>query len=133
MVRWHGDDVVAAMPDKGCHGEDWMARILEPEVRWSAAAMPSSQLSWAFPLLTPGMEPRELRVEIASGMARVTHRNHDDIPTVSVDGPSFTTLFTGFRSALKLAREGALFGRPDAVQLCNRAFAGPLPWVAEHF
>ena len=54
-------------------------------------------------------------------------------PTVSVDGPSFTTLFTGFRSALKLAREGALFGRPDAAQLCNLAFAGPLPWVAEHF
>jgi hypothetical protein len=27
----------------------------------------------------------------------------------------------------------ALFGRPDAAQLCNLAFAGPLPWVAEHF
>jgi len=47
------------------------------------------------------MEPRELRVEIASGMARVTHRNNDDIPTVSVDGPSFTTLFIGFRFGLE--------------------------------
>jgi hypothetical protein len=77
------------------------------------------------------MEPRELRVEIASGMARVVHRNNDDIPTVSVDGPSFTTLFTGSRSGLKLAGESALFGRP--AQLCNLAFAGPLPRVAEHF
>jgi len=95
--------------------------------------MPSSQPYWASPLLTPGMEPRELRVEIASGMARVTHRNNDENPAVSVDGPSFTTLFTGFRSALNLALECALFGRPDAAQLCNLAFAGPLPWVAEHF
>ena len=31
MVRWHGDDLVAAMPDKGWHREDCMARILEPE------------------------------------------------------------------------------------------------------
>jgi hypothetical protein len=42
-------------------------------------------------------------------------------------------ILAGVRSASKLAREGALFGRPDAVQPCNLAFAAPLPWVAEHF
>ena len=81
----------------------------------------------------PGAEPCNLRLEIASGKARVTPGNNNDLPTISVDGPSFASLFTGFRSASKLARQGVLFGKADAVQLCDLVFAGPLPWVAEHF
>jgi hypothetical protein len=63
--------------------------------------MPWSEPSWASPLLTPGMEPRALRMAIASSMARDMHRNNDDIPTVSVDGPSFTMLFTRFSFGLE--------------------------------
>jgi predicted acetyltransferase len=134
-VRWHDDDLVAAMPDKGWHldhREAWMARILEPEGALERRGYAIESAVLGIPIADPGMEPRELRVEIASGMARVTHRNNDDIPTASVDGPSFTTLFIGFRSTSKLAR------RPPIRQarrraMCNLAFAGPLPWVAEHF
>ena len=138
-VRWHGgphDDLVAAMPDKGwrlAHQEEWMARILDPERALAQRGYRIDTATLGMHIDGPGMEPRDLRLEIASGKARVVQGNKDDLPIVSVDGPSFASLFTGFRSASKLARQGVLFGQADAVQLCDLVFAGPLPWVAEHF
>jgi predicted acetyltransferase len=138
-VRWHGgphDDLVAAMPDKGwhlAHQEEWMARILDPERALERRGYGIESAALGIRITDPSTEPRELRLEIAFGKARVTHGITNELPIVSVDGPSFATLFTGFRSASKLARQGTLFGEADAVQLCNLVFAGPLPWVAEHF
>lgn len=138
-VRWHGgphDDLVAAMPDKGwrlAHQEEWMARIIDPARALEHRGYRIDSATLGIRIDGPGVEPCELRLEIASGKARVTQGNDNDLPTVRVDGPSFASLFTGFRSASKLARQGVLFGETDAVQLCDLVFAGPLPWVAEHF
>ena len=138
-VRWHGgphDDLVAAMPDKGwrlAHQEEWMARILEPERALEHRGYRIDTAALGIRIADADMEACDLRLEIASGKARVTQGNNNDLPTVSVDRSSFASLFTGFRSASKLARQGVLFGQADAVQLCDLAFAGPLPWVAEHF
>ena len=138
-VRWHGgphDDLVAAMPDKGwrlAHQEEWMARILEPECALERRGFGIGSAALGIRITDPSTGPRDLRLDIAFGKARVTHGITNELPIVSVDGPSFATLFTGFRSASKLARQGTLFGEADAVQLCNLVFAGPLPWVAEHF
>ena len=110
----------------------WHA-FLTLRVRSSSVAIASNSATLGIRIDGPGAEPCDLRIEIASGKARVTQGNNNDLPTVSVDGPSFASLFTGFRSASKLARQGVLFGEADAVQLCDLVFAGPLPWVAEHF
>jgi predicted acetyltransferase len=138
-VRWHGgphDDLVAAMPDKGwrlAHQEEWMARILDPERALEHRGYRIDSANLGIRIDGPGKKPFDLRLEIASGKAQVVQANINDLPTVVVDEPSFASLFTGFRSASKLARQGVLFGEADAVQLCDMVFAGPLPWVAEHF
>ena len=138
-VRWHGgphDDLVAAMPDKGwrlAHQEEWMARILNPGQALEHRGYRIDSATLGIRIDGPDAQPCALRLDIASGKARVTPGNNNDLPTVSVNEPSFASLFTGFRSASKLARQGVLFADADAVQLCDLVFAGPLPWVAEHF
>jgi hypothetical protein len=54
-------------------------------------------------------------------------------PTLAVQAPAFVQIFTGFRSASKLAQYGQVIGDAAAIRLCDQLFAGPPPWVAEHF
>ena len=84
-VRWHGDDL-----SQPCRTRDtltsgktgWRASCNRQRCAGRRGYAMEGAVS-ASPLLTPGTEPRDLRVEIASSVARVAHRNNDDIPTVS--------------------------------------------------
>jgi predicted acetyltransferase len=137
-ARWHGapqDDIVAAMPDKGwrlAHQEEWLARILEP-----ASALERRRYLIRSAELGIRIGETEthtaIRLTIASGEAKASLGSTEGSPTVAVRASAFASLFTGFCSASRLARRGNLFGDPDAVQLCDLVFAGPRPWVAEHF
>ncbi|WP_245469767.1 sterol carrier protein domain-containing protein [Mesorhizobium sp. M2C.T.Ca.TU.002.02.1.1] len=46
---------------------------------------------------------------------------------------AFAQLFTGFRSASKLAQYGLVSGDSADIRRCDQLFAGSPPWVAEHF
>lgn len=138
-VTWHGgpqDDLVAAMPDKGwrlAHQEEWLARILDPVAALRERGYAPGTAKLGLRIGAPGGEPQEVRLELSSGSAEASPGDTADLPTVTVGESDFASLFTGFRSASKLARRGVLAGSAEAVQLCDRVFAGPQPWVAEHF
>ena len=137
-ARWHGapqDDLVAAMPDKGwrlAHQEEWLVRILEPASALERRRYLIRSAELGIHIDETGMHTA-IRLKIESGEARASLGSTEGLPTVTIRASAFASLFTGFRSASQLARRGNLFGAPDAVQLCDLVFAGPRPWVAEHF
>lgn len=135
VVRWHGgpqDDLVAAMPDKGwclAHQEEWLLRVLDPAaaLRQRGYHVDDTRLA-----LRIGPVETALEIEIRGGAVEVREAT-GGCPTVDVQAPAFVQIFTGFRSASKLAQYGQVTGDAAAIRLCDQLFAGPPPWVAEHF
>lgn len=138
-VRWHGgpqDDLVAAMPDKGWrlfHQEEWLARILDPAAALERRGYVLRDAALGLRIADTEAEGLDLGLDLSAGKMKVTDAVRDGLPTVTVERPFFAGLFTGFSSASQLARRGRLSGSPEAVSLCDLLFAGPRPWVAEHF
>ena len=134
-VRWHGapqDDLVAAMPDKGwrlAHQEEWLLRVLDPA---TALCQRGYHVDAARLTLRMG-EASLLEVDIRAGVAEVREEAHASGSAVLVQRAAFAQLFTGFRSASKLAQYGLVSGDSADIRLCDQLFAGPPPWVAEHF
>lgn len=135
VVRWHGgpqDDLVAAMPDKGwrlAHQEEWLLRVLDPAAALRQRGYPVDDTRLA---LRIGEAETALEIEIKSGAVEVREAT-GACPTVTLQGPAFVQIFTGFRSASKLAQYGQVVGTAADIRLCDQLFAGPPPWVAEHF
>jgi len=133
-VRWHGapqDDLVAAMPDKGwrlAHQEEWLLRALDP-----AAALRQRGYHVDQAKLALRIGDRSLAIDVREGAAEVGEGGVASDPVVCVHAPAFVQLFTGFRSASKLARYGLVAGDSAGIRRCDQLFAGPPPWVAEHF
>lgn len=135
VVRWHGgphDDLVAAMPDKGwhvAHQEEWLARVLDPA---TALRQRGYQVEDARLTLRIGQAETVLEVEIKAGAIEV-RGTAGGCPTIALQNSAFVQIFTGFRSASKLAQYGQVVGTAADIRLCDQLFAGPPPWVAEHF
>lgn len=135
-VRWHGapqDDLVAAMPDKGwrlAHQEEWLARILDPAtaLRQRGYHVDTGRLALRIGDGSPALE-----IEIRASTAEIRQATGASGPTATLQASAFVQLFTGFRSASKLAQYGLIVGNAADIRLCDQLFAGPLPWVAEHF
>ncbi|MBZ9845813.1 enhanced intracellular survival protein Eis [Mesorhizobium sp. CA5] len=131
-VRWHGapqDDLVAAMPDKGwrlAHQEEWLLRVLDPEaaLRQRGYHVDAARLALRIGETSP------LAIDIRAGAVEICEAAH---ASVSMQPAAFAQLFTGFRSASKLAQYGLVSGDSADIRLCDQLFAGPPPWVAEHF
>ncbi|TPN04843.1 GNAT family N-acetyltransferase [Mesorhizobium sp. B2-3-3] len=134
-VRWHGgpqDDLVAAMPDKGwrlAHQEEWLLRVLDPA---AALRQRGYHVDAARLALRVGPAETALEIGIRDGASEVGEAT-GGCPTVTLQAPAFVQLFTGFRSASKLAQYGQVIGEAADIRLCDQLFAGPPPWVAEHF
>ena len=137
-ARWHGgpqDELVAAMPDKGwrlAHQEEWLARILDPVAALESRGYRETNASFNLRIADTAGDA-DLHLDLRKGAMRVSAAAKDGLPLVSVTGAFFASLFTGFSPASRLMRRGRLLGSPETVQLCDRVFAGPSPWVAEHF
>ncbi|MFC3326712.1 GNAT family N-acetyltransferase [Mesorhizobium cantuariense] len=135
VVRWHGgpqDDLVAAMPDKGwrlAHQEEWLARVLDPA---TALRQRGYHVDAAGLALRIGQAETALEIEIKAGGVEV-RKATGEYPTIALQTPAFVQIFTGFRSASKLAQYGQVVGTAADIRLCDQLFAGPSPWVAEHF
>ncbi|WP_348528455.1 GNAT family N-acetyltransferase [Mesorhizobium amorphae] len=131
-VRWHGapqDDLVTAMPDKGwrlAHQEEWLLRVLDPVAALRQRGYHVDQARLALRIGDAAFQ-----VEIVGGGVQVSDGGTG--PAVSMQAPAFVQLFTGFRSASKLAQYGLLAGDSADIRRCDQLFAGPPPWVAEHF
>ncbi|PAP95089.1 GNAT family N-acetyltransferase [Mesorhizobium wenxiniae] len=138
-VRWHGgpqDDLVAAMPDKGWrlfHQEEWLARVVEPAQALESRGYVLQDASLGLRIKDADAGDLDFSLDLSDGTMRVSGGVRDGLPTVMVDGAFLSSLFTGFNSASQLSRRGRLSGPSAAVQLCDLVFAGPQPWVAEHF
>jgi predicted acetyltransferase len=135
-VRWHGsphDVLVYAMPDKGwrlLHQEEWLARVLDP-VRVLAERGYAADGALAIKLASPEGDVR-LALDIRGGEGTCV-RGDSDLPAIRIALSQFGTLLTGHRSARFLERAGVLTGDAAAIRLCETLFAGPAPWVGEHF
>lgn len=138
LVRWHGgphDDLVAAMPDKGwrlAHQEDWLARILDPKVALEARGYLVRDAVLNLSILDDAGDPSVISLEIAEGRARVHEGGRAGAPTIALPSPFLSSLFTGFRSASHLRRQGRLETDVEGARLADLVFAGPPPWLAEH-
>lgn len=135
-VRWHGspqDALVFAMPDKGwqlVHQEEWLARVLDPA---QALQQRGYRSDGALGLaLSSGEGVTALLLTISDGKGSCGPAV-DDVPKIRMSLGDFGTLLTGHRSAGFLARAGVLTGDPAAIRMCDTLFAGPAPWVGEHF
>lgn len=135
VVRWHGglqDDLVAAMPDKGwrlAHQEEWLLKVLDPAtaLRQRGYSIDDARLA-----LRIGDVETALEIEIKAGEVMVREAT-GGFPAVTLQAQAFVQIFTGFRSASKLAQYGQISGTATDIRLCDQLFAGPVPWVAEHF
>lgn len=133
-ARWHGapqDALVFAMPDKGwrlIHQEEFLIRVLDPASALSARgyACPDTELTLA-------VDGVAQRISIRSGRATTLPGAVDGGNVLSVQASHFASLYSGFRSASFLHRAGVVDGDPETVALGDKVFAGPAPWVAEHF
>lgn len=140
VARWHGapqgDELVGAMPDKGwrlVHQEEWLMRVLDPAAALAARRYLPERASLGVRLLQDdGSEAMAFGLDVEDGVGRIA-QDTGDRPTVRLPLAALGSLLTGFRSASALARRGDLFGDDRALRLCDLAFAGPAPWVAEHF
>lgn len=133
-ARWHGapqDDLVAAMPDKGwrlARQEEWLLRVLDPATALRQRGYHADQAKLALRIGGASLE-----IEIRQGAAEVCEAGDASGSDVRVNAPAFVQLFTGFRSASKLAQYGLVAGDSADIRRCDQLFAGPPPWVAEHF
>lgn len=138
LVRWHGgpqDDLVAAMPDKGwriAHQEDWLARILDPKAALEARGYRVREAVLNLRLSDDAGDGSEIALEIAGGQARVRDGSLPGAPSLMISLPFFASLFTGYRSASHLQRQGHVETDEEGARLADLVFAGPPPWLAEH-
>jgi predicted acetyltransferase len=136
-TRWHGapqDALVFAMPDKGwrlVHQEEFLIRVLDPASALTARGYVCSDAELT--LVVEGGDRVAHRISIRDGRATCAPRAIDDKRVLAVQASHFASLYSGFRSASFLRRAGVADGNPEAVALADKVFAGPSPWVAEHF
>lgn len=137
-VRWHGgphDDLIAAMPDKGwrlAHQEDWLARILDPRAALASRGYQASEGRLGFSITQHDGSRSDLALDIAAGVPQVRDGTAGDAPTLTLGAQTFATLFTGFRSASRLRRQGLIETDAEGARLADLIFGGPAPWFAEH-
>lgn len=135
-VRWHGaphDPLIFAMPDKGwhlAHQEEFLLKLLEPAKALSCRGYTCADIR--FSLEIHGRDVERLSISIINGNASVDDKIDGSL-TVSLDAGLLPSLYTGFRSASFLRRAGGVDGTDEAIAALDRAFAGPAPWVGEHF
>lgn len=138
LVRWHGgphDDLVFAMPDKGwrlAHQEDWLARILDPKAALEARGYLVRDAALRFSIADSDGRRSDLLLEISDGVPRVRESSGCDAPGLTLAAATFATLFTGFRSASRLRRQGLIDTDAQGARLADLVFSGPAPWLAEH-
>lgn len=136
-TRWHGapqDALVFAMPDKGwrlVHQEEFLIRVLDPAAALTGRGYRCSDAELT--LVLDGGEPVPQRISIRGGRATCAPAVDDSGLVLSVQASHFASLYSGFRSASFLQRAGVVSGEAQTIALADKIFAGPSPWVAEHF
>ena len=112
----------------------WMSRLLDPVAAVAARGFAEeldaeAHLELADPLL-PANEGRFV-LRVAKGRGELARGGRGD---VRLDAGSFASLFTGYATPDALARAGRLGGDPGASRAAlAAAFAGPTPWMLDHF
>jgi len=136
-VRWYGapqDVLVFAMPDKGwrlIHQEEFLIRILDPVSALNARGY--SCRNAELTLAIEGDSPIVIKISIHGGCAACVIGDDDGANVLSIQRSHLPSLFSGFRSASFLRRAGFAHGSTETLALADSIFAGPPPWVAEHF
>jgi predicted acetyltransferase len=70
-------------------------------------------------------------LQVAGGRGSV--RRGGKGPALAVDAPGMASLFTGVFTGDQLQSAGLAEGDPAVVQVANRLFAGPAPWMPDRF
>ena len=136
-IRWHGaphDPLVFALPDKGwrlVHQEEWLAKVLDPVPVLQQRGYAGVDADIGIDLVD-GEAVTPLALSVRGGQGHCTARTAA-LPTIRIALAELGTVLTGHRSASFLAMAGVLSGDAEAVRLCDTIFAGPQPWVGEHF
>lgn len=136
-TRWHGaphDALVFAMPDKGwrlIHQEEFLIRVLDPASALCARGYTCSDTELT--LAIDGGDGAAQSISIRGGRATCAPASAEGANVLSVQASHLACLYSGFRSASFLLRAGVAHGDPETVALADTIFAGPSPWVAEHF
>ena len=141
-VRWHGapeDPLLFQLPDKGWRfalQEEWMLRVVDLAAALTARGYPHTLaaelgLTVADPVLAANSG--SFRLTVAAGRGRVERLDARPARGLRLEVTALGPLFSGHRSASFLATAGRLAGDPDSLTTADLIFAGPKPWIAEHF
>lgn len=138
-VRWSGPPVdplvmhLAEQDWRVTKAEAWMLRVVSVPGAltgrgWPAHAAGELELEVQDDVL-PGNHGR-WRLRVANGAATCEPGGGGEL---RLDVTALAPLYTGHVSAARLAADGRLEGSPAAVELAGRLFAGPAPWMPDHF
>ena len=136
-VRWHGapqDALTFEMPDKGWHlfhQEEFLMRILSPKLALAARGYEGASGQLRIDVRGPSQN-HSLLLTVEGGIGAC----EEDAPgfaDITIGLAQFATLYSGFRTAQFLAKAGWIVGESAAIKHCDNIFAGPAPWVGEHF
>lgn len=141
-VAWRGgpaDLLTCHLPDRGWtigKQREWLTRIVDVERALAARGYPDGltaaiTLAVRDPLLPWNDDRFVLRV--AGGRGTVGRGGAGGGPALTLDVGALAPLYTGHFGPALLARAGRIDGPPAALAAAALIFAGPSPWMVDHF
>jgi len=111
----------------------WMLRVVNSAIALRERGYPAGldaelHLEIADDVLPDNNGRIVLRIADGAGRVRKGGRGR-----IRLDVRGLAALYSGYLSAEKLVAAGLAEGGPDDLALASAAFAGPLPWVSDHF
>jgi predicted acetyltransferase len=138
-VYWDGpsaDPRLALLPDVGWRVADhelWMLRIVDVAGALSTRGYPSGLEAELAIEIEDDVVPENAgryRLAVHGGAGEV---GATDAAGLRLDVRALASLYTGLRTASELRDLGKLRGDDEAVAAADRIFAGPEPWMPDHF
>lgn len=135
---WNGvgaDPFVSLLPEQTARVrsmERWMLRIVDVPAALQARGYPpidaELHLRVVDDLLPENAGPWIL--QIARGVGRVTRGGRGEL---AIDADALAALYAGFESPQALRARSALRSEDGVLAAVSAAFAGPEPWLCDHF
>ncbi|MHC4859094.1 MAG: GNAT family N-acetyltransferase, partial [Planctomycetota bacterium] len=138
-VLWDGpstDPRLALLPDVGWRVNDlerWMLRVTDVAGALTARGYPAGVEAEVGLEVEDDVIPENggrYRLRVSDGAAEVREEEADGI---RLHVRALAPLYTGLHTASDLKATGKLAGDDEAVAAADRIFAGPEPWMPDHF
>ena len=141
-VKWRGgpvDPLLSALAHIDVHvdeQEDWMLRIVDVAGALRARGYPKGLSGDLTLVVDDPVLPENAgayHLSFSGGRAVVSRRDGVEGPALRTGVSDLAALYTGHVPVRLLAAAGRLSADPEALDVCELAFAGPPPWLPDRF